>query len=172
MASLTQWTWVWASSGSDGQGGLACCSPQGRKESDMTERLNWTERINHQIRKCHGGDKKKDKISLGTKVTMNQFSRHPKSGKMVLDSWRNLHQQRKGDCNKKQMLVVQLCPTLCGPMDCSLTVDCPWSSPGKSAEVDSHSLLQGIFLTQGWNLGLQPCRQDLKNRPCHYCKLI
>ena len=27
----------------DGQGGLACCSPWGRKESDMTERLNWTE---------------------------------------------------------------------------------------------------------------------------------
>ena len=26
----------------DGQGGLACCSPWGRKESDMTE-LNWTE---------------------------------------------------------------------------------------------------------------------------------
>ena len=28
----------------DGQGGLACCSPWGRKESDRTERLNWTER--------------------------------------------------------------------------------------------------------------------------------
>ena len=27
----------------DGQGGLACCSPWGRKESDRTERLNWTE---------------------------------------------------------------------------------------------------------------------------------
>ena len=27
----------------DGQGGLACCSPWGRKESDTTERLNWTE---------------------------------------------------------------------------------------------------------------------------------
>ena len=25
----------------DGQGGLACCSPWGRKESDTTERLNW-----------------------------------------------------------------------------------------------------------------------------------
>ena len=25
------------------EGGLACCSPWGRKESDMTERLNWTE---------------------------------------------------------------------------------------------------------------------------------
>ena len=27
----------------DGQGGLACCNSQGHKESDMTERLNWTE---------------------------------------------------------------------------------------------------------------------------------
>ena len=26
----------------DGQGGLECCSSWGRKESDMTERLNWT----------------------------------------------------------------------------------------------------------------------------------
>ena len=29
----------------DGQGRLACCSPWGRKESDMTEQLNWTELI-------------------------------------------------------------------------------------------------------------------------------
>ena len=29
----------------DGQGGLACCSPWGHKELDMTERLNWTYRI-------------------------------------------------------------------------------------------------------------------------------
>ena len=27
----------------DGQGSLVCCSPWGLKESDMTERLNWTE---------------------------------------------------------------------------------------------------------------------------------
>ena len=27
----------------DGQGGLACCSSWGRKEPDMTERLNWTD---------------------------------------------------------------------------------------------------------------------------------
>ena len=27
----------------DGQGDLACCSPWGRKESDMTEWLNWTD---------------------------------------------------------------------------------------------------------------------------------
>ena len=28
----------------DGQGSLACCSPWGHKESDMTEWLNWTDR--------------------------------------------------------------------------------------------------------------------------------
>ena len=29
----------------DGQGSLACCSPWGHKESDMAERLNWTEQV-------------------------------------------------------------------------------------------------------------------------------
>ena len=48
MASLTQWTWVWVNSNQtpgvgDGQGGLACCDSWGRKESDRTERLNWTD---------------------------------------------------------------------------------------------------------------------------------
>ena len=38
MASPTQWTWVCVNSGS-----LACCTPRGRKESDVTEWLNWTE---------------------------------------------------------------------------------------------------------------------------------
>ena len=33
----------WTPGVGDGQGGLACCDSWGRKESDMTERLNWTE---------------------------------------------------------------------------------------------------------------------------------
>ena len=33
----------WTRGVGDGQGGLACCDSWGRKESDMTERLNWTE---------------------------------------------------------------------------------------------------------------------------------
>ena len=37
----------------------------------------------------------------------------------------------------------------------------PWSSPGQNTEVGSHSLLQGIFPTQGWNPGLPHCRQIL-----------
>ena len=33
----------WTLGVGDGQGGLGCCDSWGRKESDMTERLNWTE---------------------------------------------------------------------------------------------------------------------------------
>ena len=41
----------------------------------------------------------------------------------------------------------------CDPVDCSLpTLLCPWDFPGKNTGVDCHFLLQGIFLTQGWNL--------------------
>ena len=35
----------WAPGVGDGQGGLACCDSWGRKESDTTEWLNWTELI-------------------------------------------------------------------------------------------------------------------------------
>ena len=44
MASPTQWTWFgWTLGVGDGQGGLACYGSWGRKESDMTEQLNWTD---------------------------------------------------------------------------------------------------------------------------------
>ena len=33
----------WTPGDGDGQGGLACCDSWGRKESDTTEQLNWTE---------------------------------------------------------------------------------------------------------------------------------
>ena len=49
--------------------------------------------------------------------------------------------------------VAQSCPTLCDPMDYS-----PWNSPGQNTGVGSLSLLQGIFPTQGLNLGLPHCR--------------
>ena len=54
------------------------------------------------------------------------------------------------------------CLTLCSPMDCSPPgLLCPWNSPGKNTGVGSHSLLQGIFLTQESNRGLLHCRQIL-----------
>ena len=37
----------------------------------------------------------------------------------------------------------------------------PWNSPGQNTAEGSHSLLQGIFLTQESNRGLLHCRQIL-----------
>ena len=46
------------------------------------------------------------------------------------------------------VLVAQLCPTLCNPMDCSPSG--PFSMEFSRQEYH-HTLLQGIFLTQGSN---------------------
>ena len=43
MASPTRRAWVYTLGVGDGQGGLACCGSWGRKESDTTERLSWTD---------------------------------------------------------------------------------------------------------------------------------
>ena len=39
----------------------------------------------------------------------------------------------------------------------------PWNYPGKNTGIGSHFPLQGIFLTQGSNLGLLHCRQILSH---------
>ena len=55
-------------------------------------------------------------------------------------------------------LVAKLCPTLWDPMDYSLPRSSVWDFPVKNTGVGSHSLLQGIFLTQRSNPGLLHCR--------------
>ena len=56
----------------------------------------------------------------------------------------------------------QSCLILCDPMDCSPPrLLCPQNSPGKNTGVGCHSLLQGIFRTQGLNPGLLRRRQIL-----------
>ena len=63
------------------------------------------------------------------------------------------------------MLVAQLCLTLqphgLGPA----RLLCPWDFPGKNTGVGCHSLLQGIFPSQGSNPGLPHCRQTLLSEP-------
>ena len=64
----------WALGFGVGQGGLVCCSPWGCKESDTTERLNWTE-LNNEL--C----KRKIKIiplAMASKInnTRNKFSQN------------------------------------------------------------------------------------------------
>ena len=58
------------------------------------------------------------------------------------------HRKLKGVlCTK----LLPSCPNLCNPRDCSTS--------GKNTGVGCHVFLQGIFLTQGLNLGLPHCRQ-------------
>ena len=57
---------------------------------------------------------------------------------------------------------LQSCPTLCDPMDCSLSgSSVHGDSPSKNTGVGCHALLQRIFPTQGSNPGLLHCRQTL-----------
>ena len=59
---------------------------------------------------------------------------------------------------KPKVLVAQLCPTLCDPMDCSLPGSSVHAS-GKNTGVGCRFLLQGIFPTQGSNTCLLHCDQ-------------
>ena len=51
--------------------------------------------------------------------------------------------------------LLQSCLTLCNGKDCSPPgSSVSWDSPGKHTGVGCSVLLQGIFLTQGWDLCL------------------
>ena len=68
-----------------------------------------------------------------------------------------------------QLLEIYVC--MCSSSSCVCFFDTPWTiarqaplpwnSPGKNTGVDCHSLLQGIFPTQGLNLGLPHGRHIL-----------
>ena len=58
----------------------------------------------------------------------------------------------------KSLSRVQLFVT---PWIVASTLLCPWDLPGQNSGVGSYSLLQGIFPTQGLNLGLLHGRQIL-----------
>ena len=61
---------------------------------------------------------------------------------------------------KDMCSVIQSCPTVCDPMDCSPPGSCPWNFPGKNTGVGCHFLLQRIFLNQGSNRGLLHWQAD------------
>ena len=59
------------------------------------------------------------------------------------------------------VLVVHSCLTLFDPWTVASQALCAWDSPGKNTGVGYHSILQGIFPTQGSNPDLLHCRQIL-----------
>ena len=67
-----------------------------------------------------------------------------------------------------KVLVIQWCLTLCDPVDYSPpSSSVHGASPGKNTGVGYHFLLQGVFPTQGSNLGLPHCRQILYHLSHH-----
>ena len=69
------------------------------------------------------------------------------------------HQGSKGDARLNTVKVKVKSLSLSDSFQpCGL---CPWDFPGKNTGEGCHFLLQGIFPTQGWNLGLSHCRQTL-----------
>ena len=62
-------------------------------------------------------------------------------------------------CNYWTLMLQAMKPTCLEPT----RLLCPWNSPGRDTEMDCHSLLQGIFLTQGLNSCL------LHHRGIFYC---
>ena len=84
----------------------------------------------------------------------------------TVEIWSSVDMNPKGPVKLKVLpdktvmcLVIQSCPTLCDPTDCSP----PGSSvhgdfPGKNTGVGCRALLQRIFTTQGSNPGLPHCK--------------
>ena len=122
---------------SEGQESLACYSSWGCTQLDTTYRLNkqqW-----HLLKVVYSAI-----ISLlGLRGEVSWFS--PRLLKV-------------------KVLVSQLCPLFATPWTVWPTrLLCSWNSPGKNTVVGSHSLLQGIFPTQGPNSGLLSWRCVLIN---------
>ena len=71
----------WTPGAGDGQGGLACCNSWGRKESDMTERLNWTSENYKTLMRGIAYDTRKWDISCSWigRINMNKMATLPKA---------------------------------------------------------------------------------------------
>ena len=76
----------------------------------------------------------------------------------IKNSFASQHLGPKGWTDDSSASATQSYPTLCNPLGDSLY---PQNSSGRSTGVGCLFPLQGIFLTQGQNLGLLHCRQIL-----------
>ena len=65
-----------------------------------------------------------------------------------VSGWASTHLCSHASVRAKSL---QSCLTLGSSVDCSARLFCPWDSPGRDTAVGCRALLQGIFLTQGWN---------------------
>ena len=104
-------------------------------------KLNNWKRINLQsIQTAHAAQyQKKKQPNLRMSTPKKHFS---KEDILMTNTWKDAQHS-----SLLYVLVSQSYPTLCNAKGCSpLRLLCPWDFPGKNTGVDSHSLLQEIFL--------------------------
>ena len=146
----------------DGQWGLAFCDSWGRKESDTTEQLIWSDLIWHiivcyimlfiilQCTECC--------IVFYIQLTLTYLY---KLQTIWIVAWMCV-------CVCAFACVCACTPSFslaqffATPGAVACQVLCPWDSTGENTGVGCHFLLQGVFLTQGWsNSWLLHCRHIL-----------
>ena len=116
----------WTPGVGDGQGGLACCDSQGRKELDMTERLNWAESFSDIKTKGKNYPKGESSNDANVREVKSQLM----VSKQVKEMFKSRHLPFRNNsgqcqipifsCKLKVKVKVKSCPTLCDPVDCSL----------------------------------------------------
>ena len=87
-------------------------------------------------------------LTVETRVKNKFWFKSHVLSNILLNNYPNVSEGQK-------VLVAQSSPTLFRPHGLQPTgLLCPWDSPGKNTGVGGHSLLHGIFLTQGSNSSL------------------
>ena len=152
------WIWVWASSRRhEAQESLTCCSPWGLKESDKTG-LGDSNRGEDHSSGSYGSISGSRwwlfVLFFSETLCFLELMRFLK----ILLQIRNLFREQwisETENVSRSVVSDSLPPRGLQPN----RFLCPWKSPGKDTGGGSHSLLQGIFLTQGLNSGLLHCRR-------------
>ena len=116
----------------DGQGSLACCSPWGHKELDMTEWPNWTDAVNSRLngKVPHAGKdwgQKEERASedemaewhylcSGHELGQTLGNDEGQGGLACCSPWGcKWATEQQPPYEKVKVLVTQSCPTLCEP---------------------------------------------------------
>ena len=94
-----------------------------------------------------------DFFSVGSRITAEGNCNHEIKSSLLFE-WKAVANLCEWSCS-----VVSDSLRPCGLLPTRLL--CPWDSPGKNTGIGCHFLLQGIFPTQGLNLGILHCRQML-----------
>ena len=139
-----------------GRRSLVGCNPWGHEESDMTERLHFdfslsgTGEGNGNPLQCSCLENPRDGGAWWAAI----YGVAQSQTRLKQLSSSSSNEVKKRKCQLLSHVWLFLIPWT----EASLL--CPWNSPGRNAGVGSHSFLQGIFPTQGLNLGLPTLQED------------